>query len=209
MEKSLSSPPEKRHYLRQPINAYVKLDEDNGGVIVDASETGLRVRAVRELEVGRSVRMRFQLNRTYNWTEAKGRIVWTGHTKKLAGIEFSSPPSAAREVLRGLLREASWPDVSNPGIDTAEPNASNQTPRIATTHSEVRGADSTPTPPFDSGAALLSKSDVPDVTKHTARPVGILKAISREIATPSMRTTIVALAILFCVLISWIIGLFR
>ena len=119
-EGSLSSPPEKRHYPRQPINAYVKLDEDNGGVIVDASEAGLRVRAVRELEAGRSVRMRFQLNRTYIWTEAKGRIVWTSHTKKLAGIGFSGPPNAAREVLRGLLREASWRHASNPGVDNTE-----------------------------------------------------------------------------------------
>lgn len=209
MEKSLSPPPEKRHYPRQPITAYVKLDDDNGGITFDASEAGLCVRAACELETGRSVRMRFQFNRTTIWTEVKGRIVWTNHTKKVAGIEFSGPPNAAREVLGGLLREASWRDVSNKGIDSTEPRATSQTSAIATTHSEVRGADSTPTPPFDSGAAFLSKPDVPDVTKQTARPAGILETISREIATPSTRTTIVVLAILFCVLISWIIGLFR
>jgi PilZ domain/SPOR domain len=204
-----SSPLERRRYLRQRITAYVKLDEDNGGVIVDASETGLRVRAFRELETGSSVRMRYDLNRTTFWVEAKGRIVWTSPTREFAGIEFSDRPNAAREVIRGLLREASWRLVSNRSIDTTEPNATNRTSVIATTHSEVMGTDSTSTRPFDSGTAFLSKPRVPELTRQTGPPAGILATISREIATPSTRTTAVVLVILFCVLVLALIGVFR
>lgn len=204
-----ASPLERRHYLRQPITAYVKLDEDNGGIIVDASETGLCVQAFRELETGRSVRMRYDLNRTTFWVEAKGRVVWTSPTKELAGIEFSDRPNAAREVIRGLLREASWRLVSNRGIDSTEPNATNRTSVIATTHSEVMGTDSTSTRPSSGGTLFLSRPRAPDVTEQAARPAGISKTISREIAIPSTRTTAVVLAILFCLLVLGFIGVFR
>jgi hypothetical protein len=199
-----SSPLERRRYLRQPITAYVRLDEDNGGVIVNASEAGLCVRAVHELENGSSVRMRFELNRTTFWVKAKGRIVWTSPTKELAGIEFSDRPNAAREVIKGLLRETSWRLVSNRGIDSTEPAATPHTRAMATTDS-----DSTPTRPFDSGTDFLSRLRAPDVMKQTAQPAGILERILREIATPSTRTTAVVLAILFGVLVLGLIGVFR
>jgi hypothetical protein len=174
IENSVSPPSDKRHYSRQPITEYVELDKDNGGIILDASEAGLRIQAVRELEAGCSVRMRFQPNQTNSWIEAKGRIVWTSETRRLAGIEFSDLPDEGRQALRELLREPSWRHASNQGIDISEPNATNQPSVIATTYSEVQGTDSTSIGRFGKGTVSLSKPGVPDVTKQTAPPAGIL-----------------------------------
>jgi cell division septation protein DedD len=205
METSLPYPSDKRHYVRRPIKAYVELGEDNGGIIVDASEAGLRVQAVRELEAGSFVRMRFQPNRSYVWAEAKGRIVWTSQTKKLAGIEFSELPDRGRHVLRGLLGGPSWHLISNRGIDSADPISTDHTRAMARTP----GTDSTSTGRLDKGTVFLSKSRVPDATKQTAQPPGIFERISGGIARPSTGTTAVVLVILSCVLVSGLIDLFR
>jgi cell division septation protein DedD len=57
--------------------------------------------------------------------------------------------------------------------------------------------------------ASLLKSPVPDVTRQTAPAAGILKTISSAIATPSTKSTTVVVAILSCVLVSGLIGVFR
>ena len=149
---------DKRHYLRQPITTYVELDEDNGGIIVDASEGGLRVQAVHELEAGCSIRMRFQPSPTSGWAEAKGRIIWTSQSKKVAGIEFCDLPDKGHQVLRGLLCEPSWPNGLNQGLDSAEPNATDRTSVAVTARSEVPRTDSAPMGRLDAEAAPLSAS---------------------------------------------------
>ncbi len=209
MEKSLPYPSDKRHYLRRPIKAYVELGEDNGGIIVDASEAGLRVQVVHELEAGSSVRMRFQPNRSYTWAEAKGRIVWTSQTKKLAGIEFSDLPDRGRHILRGLLGEPSWHLVSNRGIVSTEPKTADHNRAMARTHPEIPGTDWTSIGRFDKETVFLSKSRVADVKKQTAQPVGVFKTVSRQISRPSTGTTVVVLGILTCVLVSGLVDVFR
>ena len=209
------SPPDKRHYLRRPVIAYVELGEDNGGIIVDASEAGFRVQAVFELEAGCSLRMRFRPDQTCGWGQAKGQIVWTSETKRVAGIEFCDPPHVGREVLRGLLREArallreaSSPQISDQGTDHAEPDATDRTGDAAAAHSEAQGADSTSIARFDTEAATFFESHAPDALKQTAQPVKIL-GTSDGAEGPSTRLTVVVIAILTCVLVSGLIGVFQ
>lgn len=57
--------------------------------------------------------------------------------------------------------------------------------------------------------ASIFESRAPDVAKQTAPPAGILKTMSREIAKPSIKSTVVALALLSCLLVSGLIGVFR
>jgi cell division septation protein DedD len=199
---------DKRHYLRQPITTYVELDEDNGGIIVDASEGGLRVQAVHELEAGGSIRMRFQPSPTSGWAEAKGRIIWTSQTKKVAGIEFSNLRDMGHQVLRGLLCEPSWPNSLNQGLHSAEPNATDPTNAMATKQSEAPRTDPASVGRLDAGAAPLSQPGAPNVAKLTRPPAGIFSTISREIDTPSTRSTAVVLVILSCLLVSAITIMF-
>jgi cell division septation protein DedD len=199
---------DKRHYLRQPITTYVELDEDNGGIIVDASEGGLRVQAVHELETGCSIRMRFQPSPTSGWAEAKGRIIWTSQSKKVAGIEFCDLPDKGHQVLRGLLCEPSWPNALNQGLDSAEPNATDRTSVTVTKQSEAPRTDPASMGRLETEAVPLSESGAPDATKQTPPPAGIFSTISREIDTPSTRSTAVVLVILCCLLVSAIVVMF-
>ena len=199
---------DKRHHLRQPIATHVELDEDNGGIIVDASEGGLRVQAVHELEAGCSIRMRFQPSPTSGWDEARGRIVWTNDAKKVAGIEFCDLPDMGHQVLRGLLCEPSWPNALNQGLDGAESSVTDRTSVMVTTRSEVPRTDPASVGRLDAEAAPLSELGAPNFSKQTLPPTGIFSTISREIDAPSTRSTAVVLVILSCLLFSAITVMF-
>ena len=67
-------PSERRVHFRQPIRtlAYVELDEGNGGIILNVSESGLAVQAVTSLMDDHLPRMRFQLSQSPDWVETSG-----------------------------------------------------------------------------------------------------------------------------------------
>ena len=102
---SVSPYADKRSHNRQLITAYAELGEDNGGIILDASEAGFRIQIIYELDPECTVKMRFQSNQSACWAEATGRIAWINDTKKLAGIEFFALPDQTRGLLREMLGE--------------------------------------------------------------------------------------------------------
>ncbi len=111
---------DKRHYSRRPITANVELNGSSIGVIVDASENGLKIQSVQNLNTGSSVTARFHLPRDSSCIKVKGRIAWTNTSAKLAGMEFSSLSEEARQLLRELLCEPSSSASGNAGFDTPE-----------------------------------------------------------------------------------------
>ena len=80
----------RRLSLRQPVHAlaYVNLSRGNGGVVLDLSETGAALHAVkplgRELE---PVGLEFHLLETSARVQAKGEVVWAEQSGK-TGIRF-------------------------------------------------------------------------------------------------------------------------
>ena len=98
---SISDNRDRRHYPRHvtALN-YVKLDEDNGGILLNISEDGLSFTAAEPL-VGEFVpRLRFQLADKTEWIEASGRIVWLNDSKKGAGVQFVQISDANRQQIR-------------------------------------------------------------------------------------------------------------
>src|SRR5690348_51197 len=86
----------------QPF-AYVKVGEHNGGIVMDASETGLQIAAANSLAPENIVRLSLQLNSSAGPVEAEARVVWLSESKKTGGFEFVSLTDEAREQIRNWL----------------------------------------------------------------------------------------------------------
>ena len=98
---SISDTRDRRRHSRQ-ITAlnYIKLDEGNGGILLNVSEDGLAFTAAEPLSGEFVPRLRFQLADKTEWIEASGRIVWLNDSKKGAGIQFVQISDAHRQQIR-------------------------------------------------------------------------------------------------------------
>jgi PilZ domain/Gram-negative bacterial TonB protein C-terminal len=98
---SISDTRDRRHYSRQ-ITAlnYIKLDEGNGGILLNVSEDGLAFTAAEPLSGEFVPRLRFQVADKTEWIEASGRIVWLNDSKKGAGVQFVQISDAHRQQIR-------------------------------------------------------------------------------------------------------------
>jgi TonB family protein len=76
---------------------------DNGGIVLNISETGVAVHAVSVLPAEPLVDLRLQLPRSSKRLETKGKVAWTSGTKKEAGVEFVDLPEDARLEIREWL----------------------------------------------------------------------------------------------------------
>jgi TonB family protein len=96
---------ESRAHSRLQVHslAYIELTDENAGLILNISETGIAVQAVQVLTSGSFPRMRFRLPRTENLIEAAGRLVWQIRSKKEAGIEFVGLPEKTRALIKAWI----------------------------------------------------------------------------------------------------------
>jgi TonB family protein len=83
--------------------AYIELSDENAGLILNISETGVAVQAVQVLTSDQFARMRFRLPRTDSLIETAGRMVWQVRSKKEAGIEFLGLTEKARAQIRSWI----------------------------------------------------------------------------------------------------------
>lgn len=104
MAGAVLAPRKQRRHHRQKIQtlAYVNLDEANGGVIRDLSESGLAVQAVAALRVNQQVQLRFDLLSPRLRVETTGRIAWANASGQ-AGVEFLTLSRRSRRLLREWL----------------------------------------------------------------------------------------------------------
>ncbi len=81
----------------------MKVGEHNGGIVMDASETGLQIAAANSLAPENIVRLSLQLNPSAEAVEVEARVVWLSESKKSGGFEFVSLTDEAREQIRKWL----------------------------------------------------------------------------------------------------------
>lgn len=96
---------ERRAHARsrpQPF-AYVKVGEHNGGIVMDASETGLQIAAANSLAPENIVRLSLQLDPSAEPVEVEARVVWLSESKKTGGFEFVSLTNEAQDQIRKWL----------------------------------------------------------------------------------------------------------
>lgn len=94
----------RRRQSRYPLRslAYVKLDQGNGGIIRDLTESGIAIQAVAALRPDQQIRVSFDLLSPRLRVEAIARVAWSDRSGQ-AGLEFSTLPVRTRRSLRDWL----------------------------------------------------------------------------------------------------------
>src|SRR5579862_9854961 len=78
--------------------AYIRVEPDNGAIVVDATSEGIRFYSVAPLHQNGNVQFSFSLSGNRR-VEATARLVWADETKKSGGLEFSSVPAKVVEQI--------------------------------------------------------------------------------------------------------------
>ena len=114
---------ERRQFPRHMVKslAYLDIGADNGGIVLNISETGLAVHAVSVLPSEPVVGLRLQLPRSAKRLEARAKIAWTSETKKDAGVEFIDLDEQARVEIRQWLAEENLPPSYTENALASEP----------------------------------------------------------------------------------------
>src|SRR5579864_4796447 len=114
---------DRRICARQQVKslAYLDIGADNGGIVLNISESGVAVHAVSVLPAEPLVDLRLQLPRSSKRLEAKGKVARTSSTKKEAGVEFIDLPEEVRLEIREWLASENLEPVYFESAPNAEP----------------------------------------------------------------------------------------
>lgn len=94
-------PHERRLSLRKPLKhlCYLSLPRDNGGIVLDVSEGGVRFRSIAPLNADGPIRFRFAIDSAAR-IAATGELAWKDETGKTGGLRFTQLPDEIREQIR-------------------------------------------------------------------------------------------------------------
>lgn len=101
---------ERRLHARQRLDqlAYIGFGPDNGGVLLDIGEEGLRCQIVGSVAPGDRCHVKFSLPGQRVTLEADGQVVWANSSKQGGGIRFMNVSADTRRHVREWMqREAS------------------------------------------------------------------------------------------------------
>ncbi len=101
---------DRRTHSRTELNLLVPVDLDrgNGGIALNLSEGGLRIRAVGRLENNQLMRLGFSLLGRNNRIETCAQIAWIDESRTAGGLRFIDlPESSRRQVHQWLALNAS------------------------------------------------------------------------------------------------------
>jgi len=100
---ALVSPNRRRGHRQKLRNlAYVKVDSNNGGILLDVGESGVAARIVAPLQNGQPVHLRVELPDPRLHFEAEGQVVRSEHAGP-TGIELLEMPARSRRLLKDWL----------------------------------------------------------------------------------------------------------
>lgn len=135
-ETAIHNTPERRANPRTRLQrlAYIRVEPDNGAIVVDATSEGIRFHAVAPLHQNGNVQFSFCLSGNRR-VKAAARLVWADETKKSGGLAFSSVPA---EVVEQILDCCSMP--SDPPLPQRLPVTS-QSPVVLREWPEWEEAD--------------------------------------------------------------------
>jgi PilZ domain len=153
---------ERRRHVRQRTRSIVcvKLDNDNGGILLNLGTRGLSFQAVAPLDPEQDLILHFMLFDTGETIEVTGRVAWLGRTRKEAGICFTDPPD------RTMQRISEWIALQEAPSDTTES-------KVASSANPVPAPSEIPLPPSQFSVQLnpsLRMVSEPQPTSSTAPP---------------------------------------
>src|SRR5271170_7765714 len=111
VESNLDQVPDARDRREHPRSASfwmtsVELAEENGGIVLNISESGLGVTVAEPLAEEFYSRLRFHLPKSEHWIETNAHGVWTDSSKKGAGVQFVDLGESDRERIRNWVSTA-------------------------------------------------------------------------------------------------------
>lgn len=130
---------ERRRCVRHQVKslAYLDIGVDNGGIVLNISESGLAVHAVSILPPDPIVDIRLQLHKSTTRLETRAKVAWTSDTKKEAGIEFIDLSEHARlEIKEWLALENLEPLCLARGLRIENPPTAQKQPTRRTARSD-------------------------------------------------------------------------
>ncbi len=103
---------DRRLHARQRVSSltYVDLGENNGGIVLNVSEAGIRIQAAAPLEEG-PVSLRLQLPGTRKRLEINAEVIWVGPSRKEAGLYFVDLSEDARSQIRKWIARETSPET--------------------------------------------------------------------------------------------------
>ena len=121
--------------------AYVNLDPDNGGIILDISEGGLCFRSTGPVKQTETIRFWYsprshqimarqveaQTRGVSRLIEAGSELAWTDETRKKGGLRFTNLSAEAREQIREWIRQPEL-TIMNEKLLSADANAARHRP---------------------------------------------------------------------------------
>lgn len=119
--------PRRRQYPRYTLRslAYVKLDQGNGGIVRDLTESGIAIQAVAPMQPGQEISLRFDLLSPRVRVETRGRVAWADPNGQ-SGIQFGPLPVRLQKNIRDWLLLQMLSAASVSGRDTIFANYDSQ-----------------------------------------------------------------------------------
>jgi len=102
-------PDERRNTPRTKLNrlAYIHIEPDNGGIVLNVSGDGLAFHSMNAVEPNGT--LRFSLQEQNRRIDVCGKLIWTDEVQKIGGLRFTTLTSEARDQLRDWM---SRPEIS-------------------------------------------------------------------------------------------------
>jgi PilZ domain-containing protein len=96
--------PRRRRQPRFPLHslAYVRLEDSNGGIIRDLTESGIALQVVSPLQPGEEVGLHFDLFSPRVRIESRARVAWADQSGQ-AGVSFTDLSPRVRRALRDWM----------------------------------------------------------------------------------------------------------
>jgi TonB family protein len=149
---------ERRRHARVKVESLVpvNLGLDNGGIVLNASEGGLRVRTVGPVAPTQISPLVITPNGKKDPIEASGQIAWTDDSRRGAGVRFTDLSDASQEKIKKWLAKSDPARATEQEQLASEPARTESTPPMplpAQEGEEVAGnqvaVSSVPDPNFE------------------------------------------------------------
>jgi hypothetical protein len=106
--------------------AYVNVGTDNGGILLNISESGLQLAAGETLAWDNALRLSLQLSYQADLIEATGQVIWLSESKRTGGFQFVSLPDEVRNQIRDWIS-----GEGNATADRSHPREGGETTALA------------------------------------------------------------------------------
>ncbi len=117
--------PERRRNSRVKVDSLLPVDlgQENGGIVLNLSEGGLRVRVVGRLDTEEMTPLRFTLPECKNGINTLGQVAWVDEAHTGGGVRFFSLAEEARQQIQQWLALNAPASETQPQTTPIQPKA--------------------------------------------------------------------------------------